>query len=178
MSPKTSLLIVVFLSISARAALGADFEREIAPIIISRCLECHDSAQRKGGLDLTTREGMIKGGESGQVIVEREPAKSRLWQRVHSGEMPPESKGQPDRLPELEIRLLREWIAAGAVWPASRRLDLYERTSHVRAGKDWWSLLPVQRPEPATIGNDAEGTSRYRFRSRSRNRAPRAAATE
>ena len=34
-------------------AAEPDFDRNIAPILASRCLDCHNSAEKKGGLDLS-----------------------------------------------------------------------------------------------------------------------------
>ncbi|MCA9054446.1 MAG: PSD1 domain-containing protein, partial [Planctomycetaceae bacterium] len=124
-----------------------DFETEIAPLLIKRCLECHQGADPSGGLLLETRTGLLKGGDSGYVVDWGHPDGSHLLHRVVAGEMPPDRKGQSQRLPDAEIELLRRWIAAGPLWPDERRLDLFERTNDVRAGLDWWSLQPVVRPE-------------------------------
>ena len=44
-----------------------------------------------------------------------------------------------DKLPAAEIDIIRRWIDAGAVFPAARQLDLFEHTTDVRGGRDWWS---------------------------------------
>ncbi|MCA8999675.1 MAG: DUF1549 domain-containing protein [Planctomycetaceae bacterium] len=120
--------------------LGVDFESDIAPILVRRCLECHGSKDPSGGLNLTSAPGWKRGGESGHDL-------GWLLERVALGEMPPERKGQSQQLPDDEVGSLREWIISGGEWPAERVLDLYERTSDVRGGRDWWSLQPVRRPE-------------------------------
>ncbi len=43
------------------------FETEIAPLLSRHCLECHDSASRQGGLDLSRKAAAFAGGESGKV---------------------------------------------------------------------------------------------------------------
>ena len=60
--------------------------------------------------------------------------------------MPPPAKGESQKLPEQEINILVSWIDGGATWPIGRTLDIYERTSDVRGGRDWWSLQSVERP--------------------------------
>src|SRR5262245_31351762 len=70
-----------------------DFEKSIAPLIVRRCLGCHNASEAKGSLVLTTREGMIKGGESGPAV-SPEKAESLLLERVTAGEMPPEQNGK------------------------------------------------------------------------------------
>ncbi len=123
-----------------------DFETEIAPILIKRCVECHQPSNVSGGLSLTTRRDLVGGGESGAVLDLDSPQDSYLLQRIHDGEMPPEEKGKSRRLPDEEIELLQRWIAAGALWPTERQLDWFEQTNDTRAGRDWWSLQPIVRP--------------------------------
>ena len=143
--------LVVAASIRASASAAPDFEREIAPILIKRCLECHNEREVAGGLALTSRAKTIGGGDSGPVIAPGEVDQSVLLERIASGEMPPKKQGKSQQLPEAEIELLRTWIASGADWPDGRVLDWFEATSDVHGGRDWWSLQPVvspQVPEP------------------------------
>ncbi|HJN90855.1 MAG TPA: DUF1549 and DUF1553 domain-containing protein, partial [Verrucomicrobiota bacterium] len=113
-----------------------DFNRDIAPLIAKRCLECHNKRDLKGNVNLTTELGFTKGTESGRLALEL----------VVKGEMPAEAKGQQQKLPEAEIALLKRWVNAGADWPSGRVLDPYESTTNVRGGRDWWSLQTVERP--------------------------------
>ena len=110
-------------------------------------MECHQGSDPSGGLSLTTRAGLRKGGDSGSVLDPQSPRESYLLERVESGEMPPEKQGHPQKLSDSEIAVLRNWIVSGAVWPAQRKLDFFEQTSDTRAGRDWWSLQPVVRPD-------------------------------
>ena len=131
---------------SSRAAEPDHFSREVAPILAKRCLECHSEHEPSGKLVLSLKAAALQGGESGPAIVPRDVAKSQLFARVTSGEMPPPKRGHSQKLPDAEIKTLRDWIASGAEWPEGRKLDLFESTSDVRAGRDWWSLKPVKRP--------------------------------
>jgi len=80
----------------------------------TKCWRCHGEESRKGELDLRTPAGILKGGESGIVIVAGKPDQSLLYEKVHKGEMPPKKK---DPLSELEISAIRRWIEGGAfVW--------------------------------------------------------------
>ena len=128
------------------AERAPDFESEIAPILIVRCLECHSGGDPAGGLSLASRTGLLAGGDSGQAIDLEHIDKSALLERISLGDMPPEKRGRTQRLAASEIDLLRRWIAAGAEWPGGRELDVFERSSETRAGRDWWSLQPVLRP--------------------------------
>jgi hypothetical protein len=140
------------LCLLASTAAATDFEREIAPLLVRRCVECHDEAKASGGLVLTTSAGLRKGGDSGATINSEQPEESLLLQRVHDGEMPPESRGESQKLPDAEIEILGRWLKGGANWPEGRTLDLYEATSDVRAGRDFWSLQPVVPPDVPLFG--------------------------
>jgi Protein of unknown function (DUF1549)/Protein of unknown function (DUF1553)/Planctomycete cytochrome C len=146
--------LLLFLLMSGDAAIaGGDvnFEREVAPILIMRCLECHNDATASGELVLTRDDSLRRGGKNGEVIVPGNPDESVLFERVLAGEMPPARQGRSQKLPEAEIRALKKWIAAGAGWPKGRTIDRDERTTPIRAGRDWWSLQGVKQPEiPAT----------------------------
>src|SRR5688500_16705257 len=102
---------------------SADFERDVAPIIVARCLECHQDSEASGGLVLTTAESLARGGDSGAVIDPDGLDASRLWQRVSAGEMPPPKHDISQQLPPEELAVVRDWIAAGAPWPEARVLD-------------------------------------------------------
>lgn len=148
--------VVVCWACSGRAD-RPDFETEVAPILVKRCLECHQQPDVAGGLNLTTRKGLLRGGESGAVIDSKKIEESILVQRVVDGEMPPEQHGRSRRLPESEIDVLRRWVRAGAEWPTNRTLDWFERTNEVRGGLDWWSFQKVtQPPVPPLSGRQVE----------------------
>lgn len=140
-------VLVVAITASTAGASGPDFESAVAPILANRCLECHNPSEKAGGLDLSTRDGLAKGGDNGPVVEPGNPDESFLIQRVADGEMPPKKQGKPRALPPAELALLRKWVAEGGHWPPARKLDLFERTSESRAGRDWWSLQSVRRPD-------------------------------
>ena len=133
--------------------LAIEFETEIAPIIVRRCVECHNGRSAKGDLDLTTRDGWLSGGSSGPAVVEGNVADSYLLHRLAEGEMPPPVGGVVRRLPPNEIAQIRDWVTEGLSWPAGRRLDLYEHSTEDRGGRDWWSLQPVVRPSVPRVAD-------------------------
>ena len=139
-----------------RAAEPVDFERDIAPILLTRCVECHNDTEASGGLNLTSLEAITAGSDSGVTLSAGHPEDSYLWQRVSDGDMPPEKQGQPQTLPAAEAELLNQWIASGANWPQDRKLDLFEKTNAVRGGRDWWSLQPVTSPEIPAVDQLSE----------------------
>jgi mono/diheme cytochrome c family protein/cytochrome c553 len=128
------------------------FEKQIRPIFARRCHECHGStvAEPKGGLRLTSRATLLRGGDTGPAVVSREPEKSLLIDAINyrgDYEMPPKSK-----LPAEEIAALTKWVSLGAPWPkeeavaalAARKFDLNQRKA-----EHWcWQPLAVASPPP------------------------------
>lgn len=151
-----TLLFLIFFLCPALSQANDDFEGQVAPLLIRRCVECHQGPDASGSLDLTSRQGLQTGGDSGAVIDPEDGEASLLLQRVQDGDMPPEQQGQSQALPEQEIEVIRRWLAAGAPWPEERKLDYFERTNDVRAGRDWWSLQPLVRP---TVPKGPDGES-------------------
>ena len=145
-SKRLRLLIYMFGITLSSTVQARDFESDVAPVIVRRCLECHKGKEPSGGLSLESDAGVQRGGESGAVVVSGKPDESNLLSRVSSGEMPPPVKGVPQKLPAAEQAILKDWILAGANWPDGRTLDLYEVTTDVRGGRDWWSFQPLVRP--------------------------------
>jgi hypothetical protein len=111
-------LIGLFAGGPARAA-GPDFEREIQPLLAEHCAHCHgiDESTRQGGLRLDIRQNALEGGDSGTpAIVPGKPDESEIVARIRSTDpdviMPPPHEKKP--LTQEQMRLLEEWIAAGA----------------------------------------------------------------
>ena len=67
------------------------WEQEIAPLLKRHCVKCHGPARAEGKLDLSTGDGLLRGGEQGSAIVPHDLDGSLVWKRIQSNEMPPES---------------------------------------------------------------------------------------
>jgi len=72
------LLLTSFVFPQLSAFEDIDFDRQVAPILASRCLECHSGAEPKGGLSLTTADAVTSGGDSGTAVVPNKPGDSLL----------------------------------------------------------------------------------------------------
>lgn len=146
-------MVLALVSLSLLAADPADFfEMKVRPVLAGKCHACH-AAQRMGGLDLTTRAAVLKGGNSGKAsVVASKPEESVLIQAVaHTHptlKMPPGGK-----LSDAEIADLTAWVRDGAVWPEKVKLDVpppaeYRISEKQRA---FWSFQPVRKPAAASI---------------------------
>ena len=132
------------------------FEKEVRPILASRCQACHGPTKQKGGLRLDSRAAALAGGDTGPAVVPGKPGDSLLVDAINYGEhvqMPPKSK-----LPPSEVVALTKWVASGAAWPVDERKgsvgpssgtsNWQERTKH-------WSLQPVRRVDPPAVKDSA-----------------------
>ncbi|HUP79448.1 MAG TPA: DUF1549 domain-containing protein, partial [Pirellula sp.] len=137
------------------------FEKEIRPLLAEHCFECHSrKANRlKAELFLDSRQGMLKGGESGPALVASNADESLLIQAVRydSFEMPPKGK-----LPAKDIAALTRWVSMGAPWPTEidssgdPARDLFDLND--RKEKHWvWQ--PIQNPPPPAVVDQGWPTS-------------------
>jgi Protein of unknown function (DUF1553)/Protein of unknown function (DUF1549)/Planctomycete cytochrome C len=129
-------------------------EHHVLPILSAHCLECHSATDPSASLDLSSAEGFLRGGDSGMLIDRVHVADSLLLKRIESGEMPPEKNGKSQSLNPVQIELIQRWFADGAPWPPARKLDVYDRSSEKRAGRDWWSFQPLAKPSPPRLKSD------------------------
>src|SRR5258705_802075 len=115
----TAVLGLVAPALAADAAPKATYS-QVRAIFAQHCLSCHDSKEQEGSLILETHQSLLKGGDSGAVIVPGKSAESLLVQQIEHTKkpfMPPPKKG--DKLSPQEIALIRAWIDAGAPAPAA-----------------------------------------------------------
>ena len=102
------------------------FESRIRPILIEHCYKCHSvkaarEGRLEGDLQLDTREGTRRGGDTGPAVVPGKPEKSLLISALrHDGlEMPPEKK-----LPARVVDDFVRWVRLGAIDPRDgKRLE-------------------------------------------------------
>ena len=138
-------------SFGSDAATAEFFEMRIRPLLAENCYVCHTSA-RKGGLQADSGEGLRRGGNSGPVLLPGNSAGSLLIQAVSQTHgrlsMPPQGK-----LADNQIKDLKAWIDAGAVWPENEEdlLPAAETASHVVSPEQraFWSFQPLQESSPA-----------------------------
>jgi mono/diheme cytochrome c family protein len=103
------------------------FVRRIMPLFHEKCLACHgkDEAKMKGGFDIRSRAGVMKGGDSEQPsIVSGMPEESPLYlaiRRAHEDWKPMPPK-EADKLHAEQIKWVKDWISGGAPWPEDSRI--------------------------------------------------------
>lgn len=147
------------------AAALAQFEAEVRPILVRRCYECHSEQAEEiaGDLLLDGPDGWLAGGFSGEAVVPGDVDASLMSVAIGYEnpdlQMPPKS-----RLPQREIDVLNDWIAAGAPAPTGDRAgaespgaafdDAAASAALVAQRKaEHWAWRPIRRPEPPVVSS-------------------------
>jgi hypothetical protein len=153
--------IAVLLALAARSAAGGPapdslgiefFEQRVRPVFVEHCYKCHSAGAEKvkGGLLLDTREGLLKGGDSGPAIVAGDPDKSLFIKAVRYTDehlqMPP--KGQ--KLSDQQIADLEAWVKMGG--PDPRTQEVQSSKSKVQSSEHW-AFRPVTQPLVPDVRN-------------------------
>ncbi|MDX1983894.1 MAG: PSD1 and planctomycete cytochrome C domain-containing protein [Bryobacteraceae bacterium] len=129
------------------------FETKVRPVLAKHCFSCHTQT-KLGGLEMSSRDTLLKGGKSGAAINLEAPEESLLVKAVrHTHEklkMPPTG----DKLGAQEIKDLVAWIGRGAVWPATgaKAASTFQIKEEHR---NWWAFRPVARPQPPAVNGKA-----------------------
>ncbi len=129
------------------------FESRIRPVLVKACYDCHSvsAGSAEGGLLLDSREGVLRGGESGAAVVAGDVRKSLLLKRIGSSDpnaiMPPKEHGEP--LSAAVVKDFTTWVKLGAPDPRKEP----KGTEDIRKAidktdsdaKQWWSYQPIAK---------------------------------
>jgi hypothetical protein len=120
------------------------FETAVRPLFVDHCQKCHGEKKQWGGLRLDSREAVLRGGDSGAVVVPGKPAESRLIEAVRHVDddfkMPPDKK-----LADRQIADLVRWVEIGAPFPEAQE----GRRPNSRDPNHWAFHPPRDSPVPA-----------------------------
>jgi|GEM_PF-4360170 len=94
-----ALVAATVVSPATARAKPISFKLEIKPVLQKICYRCHNANNAKGGLDLTTKAAILKGGSEGQ-----------LFKAGKGGTQMP--MGEP-ALKSSQIKLVTRWINEG-----------------------------------------------------------------
>ncbi len=135
----------------AQRAAMASFEKEVRPILVKRCFECHSNTKQKGGLRVDHIGYLKSGGDTGPALVPGKPEESALIEAVRYAnedfQMPPKEK-----LPAAEIAILEKWIRMGAAWPedAAKKIVVTEG-GFTAEQRSYWFFQPVKKAAPPQV---------------------------
>jgi len=135
------------------------FEKKIRPVLESNCYRCHSANSKKlqGGLLLDSRDGMLKGGNSGHpAIIPGDPDSSLLIKAIRYSDsklqMPP--MGQ---LPAEQVKDFEAWVKMGA--PDPRTENPSDRAAwqpyDLEGARKFWSFQAVKEPALPEVNSKA-----------------------
>ena len=130
------------------------FEKSVRPVLADNCVSCHGAEKPRGGLRLDSKTALLKGADTGPVVVAGDPDKSSLIHAVRQDgdyKMPPPPRAQ---LPPEAVEALATWVKMGAPWPDGVTLAA-PKMSVDEARKRHWSFQPVKRPAVPAVKNAA-----------------------
>ena len=118
-------------------APGAEisFTRQVAPVLVSRCGQCHVS-DSKGQFNIATFAALMKGPPEGVVIFAGDTVGSRLIETIETGDMP---RGG-GKVTAEELELLKSWVKGGA------KFDGPDPMAPIAPGVSAAPQTPAKRP--------------------------------
>jgi hypothetical protein len=138
------------------------FEKKIRPVLESNCYMCHSALSKRlqGGLLLDSREGMLKGGNSGRPSIRPgDPDGSLLITAIRYNDpklqMPPTGQLSAEQAKDFE-----EWVKMGAPDPrAPTAASVSSQPYNIDEARKFWSFQPVTNPAIPEVNNKAWGHS-------------------
>lgn len=105
-----------------------DFSTDIAPILRTNCMACHNQKKASGGLNVESPQSILKGGEQGPAAIAGQGAASLLLKvAAHQQESimpPPDNTVGARPLTPAQLGLLQLWIDQGATGSISTARDV------------------------------------------------------
>jgi mono/diheme cytochrome c family protein len=141
------------------------FKSQVRTLLNERCVKCHGGEKTEGEFDLTTRDALLKGGAQGAAVVPFKPQESLLLKLVrHEDE--PNMPAEGDRLPDVAIAQISQWIESGAAYdgPLTDVEQTFIGKKVSEEDRRFWSFRLLATPEvPSVAGGDWCRTALDRF---------------
>jgi len=138
-----------------RMARGLEiFQQQVRPILAENCVKCHGGEKTKGEFDLTTREGLLKGGADGPDI-KLYQAKSSLLYKLITHAQDPHMPSKGPKLPDHAIAQIAAWIDNGAPYDKpltdSNTGAKPDRGIITDSDRQRWAFQPLQKVQPPKL---------------------------
>jgi len=135
------------------------FEKKIRPVLESNCYMCHSAHSKRlqGGLLLDSREGMLKGGNSGQSAIRPGDPDSSLLIRAIRYSDPKLQMPPTGQLPAEQARDFEAWVKMGAPDPRGQTASAQatSQTYDLDEARKFWSFRPVKNPPLQEVNRKA-----------------------
>ena len=127
---------------------NVSFRREIAPLLLKQCQDCHGAQKSKGGYRLETFEHLNQSGDSdARPIVPGKPLDSEFYRLIATHDEDDRMPKKAERLPEAQIALIRRWIEQGAAFdglsPSASLTSMVADVEHPAPPKVYSQTIPI-----------------------------------
>ncbi len=149
-------------ALTAGPAFAADetasrefFESRVRPVFARNCSACHSAGNKMAGLDMSTRDGLLKGGQSGAAVIPGKPEDSLIVRLIaHRDEKRKMPMGQA-KLDDARIADIARWIQEGAWFPEPVQASAKKKYAITADQRAFWAFQPVRKQEPPVVKNTA-----------------------
>ena len=122
------------------------FQKQVRPLLTEHCVKCHGGEKTRSEFDLTTREGLLKGGAEGPAVSLYDARSSRLYQLVtHAKD--PHMPSKADKLPATAVAQIAAWIDDGAPYDqpliVGKAVVKKDRSAISASDRQWWAFQPL-----------------------------------
>jgi hypothetical protein len=134
----------------------AMYTERVEPILSEYCFSCHQPGKTRAGLDLTTREALLIGGDSGLAVVPGNAEESLLVRLVRH-EQEPAMPHKLDPLPDDAVATLEAWVNAGAPYSLIGATGAVTHADELRvtdADRAFWSFAPLNVGQPPAVRDE------------------------
>jgi hypothetical protein len=118
-------------------------------ILEKNCLGCHSAQLKKSGLDLSSRDLAIRGGDRGPAIVPGDSKASLLF-KVASHAVEPHMPFQAGKLSDADLEAIAVWIDRGAAYEQPIEASAAAERAPV---PDHWAFRVPRRPDVPVVKN-------------------------
>ncbi len=143
---------------AAKMARGLEvFKKHVQPILVKSCVRCHGGKKTEGELDLTEREGLLRGGGRGPAILAGNANDSLLYKLITHGR-DPHMPRSGNKLSEAAIAQIALWIDLGAPYDqpliVKKQTDdkAWTRKTVPEEDRQFWSFQPLRGLMPPAQG--------------------------
>jgi WD40 repeat protein len=144
----SAAFIILIECFGFRTEAEVSFSRQIAPILLEKCVTCHGPEKAKGGFRLDTFAGLMAGGESKKASIRAGlPAESHVVELLTTKDEDDRMPQKSDRLPDAQIALIRQWITEGAKFDGASRDDSLAKLVPYQPGPE----APAHYPFPQAV---------------------------
>ena len=138
---------------AAQMAKGlALFKSDVRVLLKQHCVKCHGGDKIRGDLDLTTRAGLLKGGEEGPSIIPGKADESFLM-TVLRHEEEPFMPAKADKLSPDALKKIADWINLGAPYdqPLVKQSIAGKGMQVTDDDRNFWAYAPLQAVKAPTV---------------------------